>query len=317
MLSPDQLNQLLEQVRMHIMAGGLQLPRQVQAETPPGLYQKRRRLDLRYFRQERFAGKQDEWEDFSFTFKRTCRSLEPDVFSVMSEIEDKGEDKVRAVEDDVDHQQNSAELYDVLCQLVAGEALSIVKAVPDCEGYHAWFALHKKYNPKTLARGVRMMCQVVNPRKAKDLSEVESVINEWEDNLRKLRSRYNEELKRGMKIAILTNIMPEVVQDFIYTNITDTTEYEDLRERIRSLVSNKMTTTMGRVPMDVGLVGDGGEDGDAKCDADVDAMNSQRHRCGWLGAFCARMPEQRQRRRQGQGEGWWQRQGRKRRWTEG
>ena len=245
---------------------------------------------MKCFKMDKFSGKGEEWDDFSFAFRRTCRSLDTDVFRLMGDVELNGEDKVRVIEQDIDCQQTSGELCDILCRMVGGEALAIVKAAPDCEGYHAWHLLHKKYNPRTLARGVRLLAEAVNPVKAKTIFEVESAINNWEDKVRKLRVMYGENLQREMKIAMFANIMPAEVQDWIYTNLAKDAEYEDLRERVRALISNTtMAMQNGRVPMDVGAVRggqgergpeDGAEDDQGSWqDFDIDCVNTQCHKC--------------------------------------
>ena len=84
----------------------------------------------------------------------------------------------------------SGELYDVLCQSCTGEALSVIKGVQDMEGVEAWQRLHRKYNPRTMARGVRMLCEVTRPIKLSDLRDVETEINKWEEKVRALKTQF-------------------------------------------------------------------------------------------------------------------------------
>ena len=59
----------------------------------------------------------------------------------------------------------SAELYDILCQACSGETLSLVRGVEDMLGATAWYKLYKKYNPRTMARAIRLVGAVTNPPK--------------------------------------------------------------------------------------------------------------------------------------------------------
>ena len=59
----------------------------------------------------------------------------------------------QTVEEDV--QDHSAEIYDVSCQCVGGEALQLVRTVDDVEGFRAWSKLYWKYAPKTMARAIQ------------------------------------------------------------------------------------------------------------------------------------------------------------------
>ena len=61
------------------------------------------------------------------------------------------------VEEDV--QGHSAEIFDVLCQYVGGEARARSK-------------LYQKYSPKTMARAIRVVGQVTNLPKAIELRDV-------------------------------------------------------------------------------------------------------------------------------------------------
>ena len=61
----------------------------------------------------------------------------------------------------------SAELCDVLCQVVSGEAMTILRSVEDCRGFVAWQKLYQKFNPKTVARAIRLLAEACSPDKSK------------------------------------------------------------------------------------------------------------------------------------------------------
>ena len=245
---------------------------------------------------ERFSGKQEDWDDVSFSFKRACRAMDVEAYDLMSKAEHMNDQEVAELEKDIDVQQTSGELFDILCQYVSGDALVVVKSAPDCEGLLAWLRLHRKYSPRTLARGVKLLSEIVSPARASELKDVEVYIVKWEEKLRRMRQMYGNELTKDIKMAIFTNMMPASIQDFVYTNITRQMEYEELKDKVMALVSNKVVAgeASGRMPMDVGQVqGDrgqgawgevpGGHDQAIWEENDVDGVNVQCHRCGGWG----------------------------------
>ena len=92
-------------------------------------------------------------------------------------------------------------------------------------------------------------------------------------------------------------MMPNVIHDYIYTYVDKTTKYEDLREKIRAMVGNKIAQSTGPAPMDVGVAAQVGnwqydsaydceEWGNAETDYGVDAVGTSTcHRCGGIGHF--------------------------------
>ena len=138
----------------------------------------------------------------------------------------------------------------------------VVRSVDDMEGIKAWQRLHRKYNPRTMARGVRMLTEVIGPPKIKELSNFETSVTTWEEKVKRLTAQFDEKLSDNMKIAIFTNMMPGSLQDYIYIHTEKDCKYEDVREKVGALVSNKVAANTGPTPMDVGDVGEipkGGE----------------------------------------------------------
>ena len=48
---------------------------------------------------------------------------------------------------------------------------------------------------------------------------------------KKLKDLFREELSKGMKLAVLTNMLPSAMQDNIYTSIKKDTTYDTLTEK--------------------------------------------------------------------------------------
>ena len=112
----------------------------------------------------------------------------------------------------------------------------------------------------------------VNPSGARGLSEVDGVISKWEEDVKTLDLQFKETLTDPMKMAIFTNMMPSVIQDYIYTHVDakwGEAKYDELRDKVKAMVSNKLASSMGPAPMDMGGV-DGRaamQDGDDEDDA--------------------------------------------------
>ena len=87
--------------------------------------------------------------------------------------------------EEIDVNQASSELYDILCTVVnnGSEAMSVIRAVEDYQGLKAWQRLHLKYNPRTMARAIKLLGEVANPTPAKNVGEVEATLNKWESKM--------------------------------------------------------------------------------------------------------------------------------------
>lgn len=250
-----------------------------------------RPLIAKHVRADPFRGVNAEWDDWAFKFKRIMRSMNIGVYNVMAESETYDTLDEDAMDDGLKHR--SGELYDILCQCCTGEALSVIKMVGDMRGFVAYQTLFKKYNPKTMARGVRLLCEVTNPPKVKDMTNIETEINRWEEKMATLKTQFDESLSNRMKIAVFANMMPMNIQEHIYATIDDNVLYDTFKDKLRVLVQNRISANMGPAPMDIGEVGScGGCDKTDYEEYEVDAvdMNTKCFRCqgyGHLSRECA------------------------------
>jgi hypothetical protein len=281
-LSAEQFSELLLSLR-----GILGAPDAGAPGGPPGLEKKEkkeeeRRLETRHIRAEVFAGEGAKFDEWNFAFKRAVRSQNTAVFKYMSECETAKEDIDEASELPRELELRSAELYDILCQFCTGEALMLVRSISDCEGFAAWQRLYKKYNPRLMSRGLRLLTEAVNPVAAKDLANVEHAIVKWEEKVKTLKTQFNEDLTPFMKVAILTNIIPITLQEYVYTHVKDEPDYEELKGKILAMTSNKLAS-LKPVPADVGQVEEDHWWDDAEAE-EIDAVgaHTQCYRCqGW------------------------------------
>ena len=183
----------------------------------------------------------------------------------------------------------SGEIYDIMCQVCRGEALTVIRNVEECRGGRAWQKLYKKYNPKTVARMIKLLGEVTAPGKISDVREVESFLNRWEGRVTILEKEFQEVFTEAMRIAIVANAMPPEIQEYIYANLpkdlTKDGSFKDVGYKIRVIASNKAAMLKGGpVPMDIGMVGGAAKE-DQYEEEDVNAlgMHSQCFNCGGWG----------------------------------
>ena len=142
------------------------------------------------------------------------------------------------------------ELYDILCMVTTSEALSLVQSVAAMDGIAAWQKLHTMYNPRTLARRMTENIGVVSPPKVTDAKNLVGQVGRWEKLVKEMETEYGEKVSNGMKMAILTSMMPSNIQDIIFQQSNDKALCKDIRDKVVALVTNRVTMQEGPVPMD-------------------------------------------------------------------
>ena len=262
MASPEMLNALLQQIGQ--LTAALQT-QQSQGAMPsaPGLGTggappgSRRLIDVKHLKVPFFDGEARKFDDWAFALKRTIRSISRPAFALLTQVENESGDIDEGLMDvdvQVDLHAYSAELYDILCQACTGEALSLVRSVDDMLGLTAWNKLYRKYNPRTMARAIRLVGAATNPPKIKDLKDAETELDKWEDIIKVLKKDFGEEFSDTVKVGIITSIMPQSIQELVYTSVGTSVKYETIVQRVRAVVSNKVAMMTGPAPMDIGWV---------------------------------------------------------------
>ena len=105
-----------------------------------------------------------------------------------------------------------AEVFRLLCQLTSGEANTLVRTVVERNGYVAWRKLYENYNPRTPARALNAMLEVMKPPKVKDARGRAKAIEEWEMKIGLLGKDFGEELSDVMKLALLVSMVPNDIK---------------------------------------------------------------------------------------------------------
>jgi len=256
----------------------------------------KRVLEMRHRSIPQFeGGTGGQFDDWAFAFKRMIRAVSRNAYEmmVMAETGATMEEITKDVEfDEETVNKYSAEIYDLLCQAVKGDPLQAVKSIDDMEGLKAWHKLTAKYSPKSMARAVRLVGQVTNPAKITDLSRAEAELDKWEELVKTLQKDFNEKFSDTVKVGIVATMMPVSVQELIYQSIGKTANYDEVIQKVRAVVSNKVAMMMngGPTPMDIGEIRcgtchQGWEEAGDNQGEDVGAVNynTQCYTCGGWG----------------------------------
>ena len=123
-------------------------------------------LSPKHSRLDSFQGDANAWTLWSFGFKRLARSQNKALYKELVRAEGLSDEYQEDTDLPTDLESLSGQLYDMLCNCLFGEPLGLISAV-DYEGVRAWQHLHRKYSPRTMARGVRLLSEAPRPRRSK------------------------------------------------------------------------------------------------------------------------------------------------------
>ena len=138
-------------------------------------------LDERHFRRiDKFEGAESKWKEWSFQMKTAIGTINPKVRGLLEEIQkDPTEvdwDLMFGNLNDQQVEQMGAEPYGLTVLMTTWEALTVVRGVAGGNGWHAWQQLVIRCNPKTPARALMAMMAVMQPRKVKDVRELQGAV---------------------------------------------------------------------------------------------------------------------------------------------
>ena len=101
--------------------------------------------------------------------------------------------------------------------LILGETKSVVRGISDSgnnnDGFKALIVLQCRYDKKTEANLLRTFLDVTNPPGIKGVNTIIKSIHTWESKLNVLKSRYDHDLNKDLKTAILVGMMSQEYQD--------------------------------------------------------------------------------------------------------
>ena len=281
---------------------------------------KRGILEEKFFRRmEGFEGKEGKWQEWIFNLLVCVGQVEAECVLAMEEMlkETLSLTTLNETKDKVGEERfgkYSSELFGVLCSLTSGEANVIVRSVVGkgfgfC-GFSALSFLNNRYNPKTPARLLQCLTEVISPGVVKDIRNLPKTVENWEARKNRLKLEFKEDLSDNLAVAILVSMIPRDFQDMVFQmgGVGDKLKYQEVRDKILSVAGHRAQLSQP-TPMDISAMdwngkgpschGEGceemwgevqypwGEGGEGTYD--IDAMgkggNAQCHRCGGFGHF--------------------------------
>ena len=99
--------------------------------------------------------KKEQWDEWAWSMKYRVKADNPEFGKILDEVEQLDEKGMEEKGDRLvgtDSEIRSAELYGILSEKVAGEAMTTVRATKEGDGLAAWRNLYISFNPKTLFR---------------------------------------------------------------------------------------------------------------------------------------------------------------------
>ena len=176
-------------------------------------------------------------------------------------------------------------------------------------GVEAWRLLTRRYDPRTSESKRALMKRVVNTPPAKNLSELEKTMQNWETTVRRYENATDELLNEDIKVNCLIALCPSRLEEHLNLTIREDEGYDTVRKEIvRQIEKGRAANEPS--PMDVGSweqaptgswttgaaadtwYAEGESQPEWEQEVDIDALNRSMvcFRCGGHGHAAAKCP---------------------------
>ena len=192
------------------------------------------------------------FKDWKFKLEMAAKAVHVGYYQLL----DLWEKKLETIDLDLDDAQNqaaSAEIYYLLAQKTEGEAFDLIKGVPNQNGAEAWRLLVGRFDAKTIGKEILLARRCVNPPKVKTAKDLPSAIDKWEDDQRRMKVEYTEELGDGLKRAILIEMLPSSLTEGVMVRMKQGEKYPELKDMVLAYVATRVDFG-GPMPMDCSYV---------------------------------------------------------------
>ena len=112
-------------------------------------------------RPKSFAGREDEWHDWSLKFGATATTLSEYASTWMSDALKMNTEITLDQPSQGTAKVFARQLKTLLIHLCEGRALALVRGAPDHNGLEAWRLLHEWYQPKTRSSGLALLNEIL------------------------------------------------------------------------------------------------------------------------------------------------------------
>jgi hypothetical protein len=218
-----------------------------------------------------FSGKSEDWKEFSFKYLNFAGS----AFPMVKRLTTWAEEQVGTIVDyadadiiSIDAEHISLQVFLSLGQIVEGEALDILRNVPDDNGLEGWRRLCRRFDPQTVSRRRSAITKIINPPKA-TLAGLGSAIEKWDEMTRAHERRTGRPIDDDVKASVLTEMCPDKLGEHIALNQSRLVTYQQVRDEIAMYLeqvnAKAITSRSSRDDMDVSSLGKGkGDKGKGK-----------------------------------------------------
>ena len=174
------------------------------------------------------------WGDWKFAFLNYIKGIDPTMANDMDQVE-RDLDASYELDDMTDETKGrSVRLYSLLTSYLRQRPLKLIRHVRRENGFAAWQILLRELQPATRARSLALLSQLSRVQfaegktVAEQLPQYESLINEYE---RISGHAYSDDAK----VAAVLLACPMQIRQHLHLWITNTTTYEQLKDRIIQL----------------------------------------------------------------------------------
>ena len=150
----------------------------------------------------------------------------------------------------------SAAVAAALVSCTQGEVAVLVRRVLGADlgnGLRCWSAITQWFRPRSVVEEASSMARIIAPKRAKTVSELQTLIMNWELALAEHQAKFPEQISDSVKTAALRGMIPK---DMVDRFLDGPFDYEGLRARVSSYVGEKMAVAENSdpKPMDIGEV---------------------------------------------------------------
>ena len=182
---------------------------------------------LRLGRPPHFEGREEEWTDWTFQAKAFL-SLVGD--SVGQDLENAALLTVPVNMADMTEtrQTHSRKVFYMLTMLLKGPPLSLLRQVPDSNGYDAWRQLHRRYDSNQAGRQHAMLGMILRPKPfPANALAWEDALAEWKRLIERWQTLSGESLPQSVKLTVLLeNAPPAIKSQLTLQNYTSAADLE-------------------------------------------------------------------------------------------
>ena len=154
-----------------------------------------------------FSGDRESWKGWSFTMKAFSAALSADLRNLMDQAGAHNATILNATLSQ-EKQRWSRQLYYMMSLTMNGEALRRLQNVPEGEGAEAWRSFCDHYEPKTAARYLGMLRELLSF----DFGDLDKVIDRIEQFRSKIR-KYEEQSGEKVPVNVRQAAFQSGIQD--------------------------------------------------------------------------------------------------------